>query len=145
VLNASPELTKKKRLPMASVAEKSGTAAGKCILLVDDDEVLRDATASILRAAGYRVQTAPDHRLALEILERGDPVDLLILDIVMPDRVNGFALARMARLRRPHLKVIYISGFDIPRGVGDAALGPIIRKPFDDDQLLAEIARILAS
>jgi CheY-like chemotaxis protein len=129
---------------MASVTGTSGTAAGKWILVVDDDEVFRDTTASILRSAGYRVQSAPDYRLALEILERGDPVDLLILDIVMPDRVNGFALARMARLRRPRLKVIYISGFDIPRGAGEEALGPIIRKPLDNDQLLAEVARILA-
>lgn len=129
---------------MASITGTSGTAAGKWILVVDDDEAFRDSAAGILRAAGYQVCTAPDYRLALEILERGDPVDLLILDIVMPDRVNGFALARMARLRRPDLKVIYISGFDIPRGTGDEALGPIIRKPVDDGQLLDEIARILA-
>lgn len=128
-----------------AVAGKSGTAAGEWILLVDDDEVFRDTSASVLRSAGYRVHAAPDYRLALEILERGDPVDLLVLDIVMPDRVNGFALARMARLRRPHLKVIYISGFDIPRGTGEEALGPIIRKPLDHDQLLIEIARVLAA
>ncbi|MGA8401024.1 MAG: response regulator [Stellaceae bacterium] len=129
---------------MIAASRASGAAAGKWILLVDDDEVFRDTTASILRSAGYRVQSAPDYRLALEILERGDPVDLLVLDIVMPDRVNGFALARMARLRRPDLKVIYISGFDIPPAAGEEALGPIIRKPLDNDQLLDEIARILA-
>jgi DNA-binding NtrC family response regulator len=121
----------------------SEAAAAKQILLVDDDEVFRDATATLLRSVGHQVHTAPDHRLALEILERSDPVDLLILDIVMPDRVNGFALARMARLRRPELKVIYISGFDIP-GAATEALGPIIRKPLDVDQLLDQIARILA-
>jgi CheY-like chemotaxis protein len=129
---------------MASVTGTSGTAVGKWVLVVDDDEVFRNTTASILRSAGYRVQSAPDYRLALEILERGDPVDLLVLDIVMPDRVNGFALARMARLRRPRLKVIYISGFDIPPATGEEALGPIIRKPLDNDQLLDEVARILA-
>ena len=129
---------------MASVTGTSRTAAGKWILVVDDDAVFRDTAASILRSAGYRVHSAPDYRLALEILERGDPVDLLILDIVMPDRVNGFALARMARLRRPMLKVIYISGFDIPHATEEEALGPIIRKPLDNDQLLDEIARILA-
>ncbi len=129
---------------MAATSRESGAAAGKWILVVDDDEVFREATASILRSVGYQVRSAPDYRLALEILERGDPVDLLILDIVMPDRVNGFALARMARLRRPDLKVIYISGFDIPHGTGDEALGPIIRKPLDNDQLLDEVARVLA-
>jgi CheY-like chemotaxis protein len=121
----------------------SGAAAGKRILVVDDDEVFRDTTATILRSVGYQVRTAPDHRLALEILERGEAIDVLVLDIVMPDRVNGFALARMARLRRPDLKVIYISGFDIPRATGEA-LGPIIRKPLGADQLLDELTRILA-
>jgi CheY-like chemotaxis protein len=129
---------------MASVGGTSDTVAGKWILVVDDDEVFRDTTASILRSAGYQVHSAPDYRLALEILERGEPIDLLILDIVMPNRVNGFALARMARLRRPTLKVIYISGFDIPPATGEEALGPIIRKPLDNDQLLDEVASILA-
>jgi DNA-binding NtrC family response regulator len=128
---------------MTAGAGISKAAAAKQILLVDDDEVFRDATATLLRSVGHQVRTAPDHRWALEILERSDPVDLLILDIVMPDRVNGFALARMARLRRPELKVIYISGFDIP-GAATEALGPIIRKPLDVDQLLDQIARILA-
>ena len=128
---------------MTAGSKASGAAVGNWILVVDDDEVFRDTTASVLRSAGYRVHSAPDYRLALEILERGDPVDLLVLDIVMPNRVNGFALARMARLRRPGLKVIYISGFDIPPGAGDEALGPIIRKPLDHDQLLDEIARLL--
>jgi CheY-like chemotaxis protein len=43
---------------------------------------------------------APDHRLALQILESSQPLDLLITDVVMPGHVNGFALARMARMRR---------------------------------------------
>lgn len=129
---------------MAAGSGAEETASGKSILVVDDDEAFRDATARLLRSAGYGVSTAPDHRLALEILEREDPVDVLILDIVMPDRVNGFALARMARLRRPALKVIYITGFDIPRA-NDEALGPIIRKPLDNDQLLDELARLIAA
>jgi DNA-binding LytR/AlgR family response regulator len=72
--------------------------------------------------------------VALEILERAGQIDLLILDIVMPDRVNGFALARMARLRRPDLKIIYVSGFDIHQAAGET-LGPIIRKPINNERL----------
>ena len=45
----------------------------------------------MLRAAGFEVSLAPDHRLALEDLESTRPIDLLITDIVMPDRVNGVA------------------------------------------------------
>jgi CheY-like chemotaxis protein len=113
------------------------------VLFVDDDQVLAGALAQILRGAGYAVQLAPDYRLALEVLESNAPVDLLVCDIVMPDRVNGLALGRMARLRRPELKIIYITGHDIP-GIEDEALGPVLRKPIDNDLFLAEIERVLA-
>ena len=113
------------------------------VLLVDDDQVLAEALAQVLRGAGYQVQLAPDYRLALEVLESAAPLDLLVCDIVMPDRVNGLALGRMARLRRPELKIIYITGHDIP-GIEDEALGPVLRKPIDNDLLIAEIERVLA-
>ena len=112
------------------------------VLLVDDDEAFREAMAHVLRSSGYDVGTAPDYRLALEMLESNKPVDLLLVDIVMPDRVNGLALARMARLRRPGIPVIYLSGYDIP-GLEREALGPIIRKPIDEDVLLAAVAEAL--
>jgi CheY-like chemotaxis protein len=119
------------------------SGAGKRIFLVDDDEIFREATARTLRSAGYHVEAAPDYRLALQALESTDPIDLMILDIIMPDRVNGFALARMARLRRPDLKLLYVSGYGIP-GAEAEALGPIIQKPFDNDLFLDQVARLLA-
>jgi CheY-like chemotaxis protein len=117
---------------------------GKRILLVDDDEPYREATATMLRSAGYAVQTAPDYRLALEILEGDEPVDLLLTDVVMPDRVNGLALSRMARMRQLDLRVIYVSGYDIP-GFEREALGTLLRKPVSDERLLAEIAETLST
>jgi CheY-like chemotaxis protein len=114
------------------------------ILVVDDDAVFGDAAARVLRAAGFEVSLAPDHRLALEDLESTRPVDLLITDIVMPDRVNGVALSRMARMRRSELKVIYLTAYDIP-GVEDEAAGPVLRKPIDEDRLVAEVRRVLAT
>jgi hypothetical protein len=53
-------------------------------------------------------------------------VDLLITDLVVPNGVNGFALARMARLRRLDLKVIYLTDIDVPT---EEAIGKILRKP----------------
>ena len=117
---------------------------GKRILLVDDDEPYRESTATMLRTAGYAVQTAPDYRLALEILEGGEPLDLLLTDVVMPDRVNGLALNRMARMRQHDLRVIFVSGHDIP-GFEDEALGTLLRKPISDDLLLAEIEETLTT
>src|SRR5215472_1778433 len=113
------------------------------ILVVDDDLVFGYAAARVLRAAGFEVFLAPDHRLALEDLESTRPIDLLITDIVMPERVNGVALSRMARLRRPGLKTIYLTAYDIP-GIEEEAAGPVLRKPIDPDQLVAEVRRALA-
>ena len=133
--------------PRATTSEPSSerhTVTGLRILVVDDDPVFGDATARVLRAAGFEVFLAPDHRLALEDLESARPIDLLITDIVMPDRVNGVALSRMARMRRPELKVIYLTAYDIP-GVEDEAAGPVLRKPIDEDRLVAEVRRVLAT
>jgi CheY-like chemotaxis protein len=127
---------------MTAGLKPSKISVAKPILLVDDDEVYRETTAQLLRAAGYDVRLAPDFRLALQALESDEPLDLLIVDIVMPDRVNGLALGRMARLRRPNLKIIYVSGYDLG-GIGDQALGPILRKPVDDNLLLDEIRRLI--
>jgi CheY-like chemotaxis protein len=121
----------------AIVTEKSR------VLLVDDDEIFGQATARLLAKAGLDVIVAPDYREALQLLECDAPVDLLLTDIVMPDRVNGLALARMARLRRPTLKIIYISGYDIPQ-IADEALGLVLHKPIDDERLVDEVQRILA-
>ena len=121
------------------------TVTGSRILLVDDDAAFGDAAARVLRAAGFEVCLAPDYRLALEDLESTRPINLLVTDIiVMPDRVNGVALSRMARMRRPELKVIYLTAYDIP-GVEDDAIGPVLRKPIDDEHLVAEVRRALAA
>jgi CheY-like chemotaxis protein len=129
---------------MTAASDPAENASERRILLVDDDEPFREALGAQLRSAGYAVRLAPDYRLALEILERGEPVDLLVLDIVMPDRVNGLALGRMARLRRRDIKIIYISGYDVA-GLDREALGPIIRKPVSNDELLAAVRAALAS
>ena len=114
------------------------------ILLVDDDPVYREATAKLLVQKGHRVRDVPDYQLALQEIEKGEPVDLLITDIVMPKRVNGMALSRMARLRRPQLKVLYLTAYDIP-GAEEEALGPILRKPVDGAQLIEQVEQALAA
>ena len=124
----------------ATVPRPSGTPAR--ILVVDDDLAFGDATMRVLRSAGFEVSFAPDHRLALKELESTRPIDLLVTDIVMPERVNGVALSRMARMRRSELKVIYLTAYDIP-GVEEEADGPVLRKPIDEKQLVAEVKRVL--
>jgi CheY-like chemotaxis protein len=81
-----------------TVAAKGGGASH--ILVVEDDPAYREALGHILQREGYSVSLTADFRGALEILESEQPVSLMLVDIVMPDRVNGIALARMARLRQ---------------------------------------------
>jgi CheY-like chemotaxis protein len=110
------------------------------ILVVDDDEAFRYATVKMLKAAGFETVDAPDYRAALDILDEKKPLDLLVMDLLIPG-VHGFALARMARMRYRSLKVVYVSAFDdIPI---DEAMGPVLRKPLDDATLLAEIRKAL--
>jgi len=112
------------------------------ILLVDDDAACCEAYSKVLRNAGFQVSAAADFRLALEILEAEQPLDLLVVDIVMPGSVNGLALSRMARMRRKDLKILYVTGYSIP-GAEREVLGPILLKPVDDQQLVAEVERAL--
>ncbi len=115
------------------------------VLFVDDDEVIAASVAQTLRAAGYEVRTAVSFQVALDVLDGPDPLDLLITDLVMPRQVNGIALSRMARLRRAGLKIIYITGFDIPDIAETQAVGPILRKPFSDEALLEQVEQVLGA
>jgi CheY-like chemotaxis protein len=72
--------------------------------------------AKALRSGGFDVTLAPDHRIALQILEGPQPLDLWITDLVMPGGINGFALARMARMRRLDLRVLYLTAYELPNG-----------------------------
>lgn len=126
----------------AGLDSARSTPDSATVLLVEDDEAARISIAGLLRHAGYTVHVAPDYRLALSLLECAQPIDLLVTDIVMPDRVNGLALARMARLRRPGIKLLYITGYDIPRLTAEA-LGPVVRKPFADEEFLNAVHQLL--
>jgi DNA-binding NtrC family response regulator len=114
------------------------------VLLVEDDLTFREAMGQVLRRAGYHVSLAADFRVALEVLEGDRPIDVLVADIVMPASVNGIALSRMARLRRRDLKVIYVTGYNIP-DIENEALGPILMKPVDDSRMISEVERALAA
>lgn len=110
------------------------------VLVVEDDESMRLAVCRLLENAGYVVTDCRDHVDALAVLESSAAVDVMVTDLVMPGAVNGFALARMAQLRRSGLKVVYITGVDdLPKSEVSAALGVIVRKPFTGEQLLAAV------
>jgi two-component system cell cycle sensor histidine kinase/response regulator CckA len=108
------------------------------VLIVDDDPVFLSAMARVLRRAGYRVTTAEHFEPALTLLEGTDKPNVLVTDIMMPQSINGVALARMARLRHPQIVCIFVSGYRLPE-LEQMAFGPVLRKPFEPEQLVGAI------
>jgi DNA-binding response OmpR family regulator len=109
------------------------------ILLVDDEPDLLEVGAAILAEPRYTVLTAADGYEALRVLV-DRVVDLMITDVRMPG-ISGFELARQAKLMRPSLHVIYLSGrASRPDGMGPT-YGALVRKPVRAGELLAIVGR----
>ena len=114
------------------------------ILLVDDDPEICAVLRGVLRDEGYSVETAPDGRTALARMAAAPP-DLLITDLLMPGLTGWSLFARVRRLS-PTLPIIVISGSDPGFRHQEMVLpghAVFLRKPFDLDQLLAIVARLL--
>ncbi|HWP56921.1 MAG TPA: UDP-3-O-acyl-N-acetylglucosamine deacetylase [Candidatus Acidoferrales bacterium] len=117
---------------------------GKTILVVDDEERVRDSVREILTDEGYRVIEAPDARDVLGLIEKNTP-DLVLLDIWMPE-LDGIGLLKELKEQRPALPVIMISGHgNIQTAVTATKIGAFdfIEKPLSLDALLTAIRRAL--
>jgi nitrogen-specific signal transduction histidine kinase len=100
----------------AAVAEDAAVADAlprgtERVLLVEDNPGVREAALETLGQLGYRVHAEDNGPAALAWLDRGEPVDLLFTDIVMPEGMNGRDLAKQALRRRPGLKVLFTTGY----------------------------------
>jgi CheY-like chemotaxis protein len=126
--------------PPATTAGQSGTAK---VLLVDDDIPVRETTAMILESLGYAVRQADGGDAALRILQADEEIDVLLTDVAMPV-MSGRDLARQAKLVRPALPVVFITGFADPQTLnGDETLKRLVRKPFRPALLAAQIEAAL--
>lgn len=85
--------------------------AAKTVLLVEDDDVVRQLTVEVLEEFGYRVQAMRDGPSALGVLRDGTPFDLLMSDIGLPG-MDGRELVEAARRLRPTLPVLFASGYN---------------------------------
>jgi CheY-like chemotaxis protein len=128
--------------------EASATPEGvECVLVVEDDESVRDYTVEALRELGYRVLEATSGPSALLLLKNADqPVDLLFTDVVLPGGLNGEQLALQARELRPDLKVLFTTGYArnaiVHQGRLEAGV-QLITKPFSYADLAARVRDIL--
>jgi CheY-like chemotaxis protein len=116
------------------------------ILLVEDQEQVRNVALSILRKHGYRVLVAENAGEALLLSEsNADTIHLLLTDVVMPN-LSGAELAKRLTRTRPELKVLCMSGYTddsvIRHGVLESAM-PFLQKPFTPDSLARKVREVL--
>ncbi len=132
----------------APASGPSGLVAGgnETILLAEDDAGVRELAQQILEKAGYRVQIAANGREAVSHFARhAADIDLLLLDVVMPD-LGGQEAADLMRRIRPEIPVLFSSGYNddvIGADIVAAEGSPLLRKPFGRDELLRAIRQTL--
>lgn len=116
------------------------------ILLVEDDDRVRETVADLLQDLGYRVVKARDATRALAILETPAGIDLLFTDVVMPGPVGSPELATLARNRRPGLAVLFTSGYAEDVIVHDGRLDSgiaLLSKPYSREVLARKLRDML--
>jgi CheY-like chemotaxis protein len=112
------------------------------ILLVDDEELVRRATADMLREMGHEVLEAPSATSALKLMEERPDIEMMITDYLMPG-ARGSELIEQARAIRPDLKAVLITGY--ARIAADQPGVARLSKPFRATDLAREIVKILSN
>jgi signal transduction histidine kinase/DNA-binding response OmpR family regulator len=118
------------------------------ILVVEDDDDVRETAVGLLQELGYRVLKARDAASALPIIESGLPIDLLFTDVVMPGPLRSPELARKAKERLPNIAVLFTSGYTenaiVHGGRLDAGV-ELLAKPYTREQLARKLRQVLGS
>lgn len=110
------------------------------ILFVEDDSGIRDTTAQLLEARGFRMLVASSGAEALRLLAENH-VDVLFTDVVMPE-MNGIDLAKRAKLLNPDLKIMFMTAY-YSRGAEAAKLGTLLYKPLRETEMAFELEKLL--
>ena len=113
------------------------------VLLVEDENSVRELAATLLRGKGYRVVEAPTPADAIEFVrDTPDSIDLLLTDVLMPG-MRGNELAKRVRELRPGVPVLYMSGYSDSTFLSPGALqgGVFLQKPFTVSQLMQAIEK----
>lgn len=116
------------------------------VLIVDDEDDLRDVAADILGDLGYACLTASDGWSGLEVLKAHPEITLLITDVVMPNGLDGFTLAHEAQKLRPGMPVLLASGFpgQVSDREADRELAKnLLNKPYDSAGLAKAVRRAI--
>jgi signal transduction histidine kinase/DNA-binding response OmpR family regulator len=140
VMQSEDVLTDTSRLPV-----RGGT---ETVLVVEDDEDVRETAVGLLAELGYRVLKAKDAASALNVIESGVPIDLLFTDVVMPGPLRSPELARKAKERLPNLAVLFTSGYTENAIVHGGRLDPgveLLGKPYTREQMARKVRHVLGN
>jgi len=132
-------------IPRRSAAMARGGDSSEIILVVEDEERVRNFSTEALRELGYTVLHAHGGHAALAIIDGGQDVTLLFTDIVMPE-MTGRQLADEALKRMPGLRIVYTTGYTRNAVVHNAVIDPgtnFLPKPFGIEQLASKIREAL--
>jgi CheY-like chemotaxis protein len=141
-------------LPRSHAGEAAGPAGGEAamapepaqggaILVVEDNADVAAVTAALLEQLGYRPQIAPSADAALEVLDEGAEFDLVFSDVMMAGDLDGLALARLLRERRPDLPVLLVTGYS-EAAEGASREFTLLRKPYQLSELSRTAAGLIA-
>jgi len=137
--DAAPVVEEQVQSPVHQVAKET-------ILVVEDDDDLRDVVERILTNNGYQVISAAGGPKAIEAAKEHDGhIDLLLTDVVMP-QMQGNEVARVIAAARPGLRVLFMSGYAEPALGASGTLEPgaiLLEKPFTEPIVLALVRRVL--
>jgi CheY-like chemotaxis protein len=132
----------------ASSGAKAAHGVGEIVLLVEDEEGVRELAAEMLGDLGYRVIAAADGPAALALARELPRIDLLFTDVVLPKGMNGRQVAEELARQRPGLRVLYASGYsqDVIEHRGQVEPGlRFVAKPYTMDQLATAVRDALES
>jgi len=130
----------------AGLADQENQAGKPRILVVEDNEDVRELAESMLGSAGYAVLSAPSGEDALSLLEAEQDIDLVFTDVLMPGGINGLQLADQVRARRPGTPILVTTGYmdELPAASHAQSLD-ILTKPYRQEDLLSRVRAILPS
>jgi CheY-like chemotaxis protein len=121
------------------------TLACETILVVEDEKIVLHAVVENLKQLGYRVLTAENAAVALDILRSDEAIDVMFSDVVMPGEINGAQLAAAATRLRPKVKVLLTSGYAASALVAEHGLKdniPLLQKPYRAHELVAQLHQL---
>lgn len=130
------------------VAVDTGPISGgtETVLVVEDDDAVRETVVALLSDLGYRVLKSVDASSALNVIESGIPIDMLFTDVVMPGTLKSPELARKARERLPNIAVLFTSGYTensiVHGGKLDAGV-ELLSKPYTREALARKFRSLL--